>query len=437
MVRTGKIRAALCAAWLSATAVLVAAVVGCNDSPMRPLKATLSGHVLTAVDSVPVPGARIVLVDGTRYTVVVGPETTDASGAYTFSDLPDGRFYAFVFADTFITFDRSAVAVEIARGQNKRLDIRMIPLGVHFYGEGFTIAGTVRDSLTGAPIAGAYVSDFFSDLRHSYLGLSWQDEAITDSQGRFRLSNLLMFIDEQGDAYGLFPIAATKEGYAPYVSGAFALPSTPDSTVQVDIRLVRRTATSSLTGRVISNGAPVAGIRVALDLVPLGTQPAAKHDPRKTPMPDLTALTDALGHYRFEHVPPAEYFVEPAYLPDDGYVVVRSNDQIVSVGVSDTVSMPDLQVVPALEVLTPSPRSEIADQTPDFSWSSVPNADTYHLNYETAYLTGTVIETDTTSYRIPDSSPFPHGSHIRWHVWATRGDTLLAETEDIPTFTVR
>lgn len=438
------------------TLVLAAAIAiaGCGDTAQpTPVEvprdmSPLSGNVTSIEDGLPIRSAEVILVDGRSYTVADGPVKTDADGHYSFPDPPVGAYYVFVFHSDFIIFDRSTPGVTISSGTQVQYDVRMMRPEL-WDSRGYRITGIVRDGATRAPIAGAFVSGFDGLLSHSFLGVSFPNESITGEDGTFVLEAVGVIPGE-----ALYPFAVSKEGYQPFMSQPFPIPAAPDSVVDgVEVLLApEEPPAASLRGRVFYEGSPVAGIRVALDFYdpswqdnlpgvnppPLSTPGIGMRDenPSEVPFLGRVSLTDAGGWYTFLGLSPGLYTIEPAFLPDDGYVnrtltqvMVSSRDSVVS----------SIALAKGLKPLSPTPRGTGADRTPRFAWEAHPGAEKYEFWFSLGQIAETLRPLEIgpeAAFDLPDSLALPVGSNVLWWVEARRGETLVGGFEEAATFTV-
>jgi hypothetical protein len=464
---------------LGLAAVLITFVFCGKDDPAKPPASAIPsvrGTVTLIGTGAPVPGAAVVLVDPSSVATRSAPTRTDSKGQYEISErVAAGRYALFLYADSTIIFDRSGVYLTVEDGKTTTHDVRMV--GSEFWGRSKPfVNGLVVDDSSGAAIPGAYVGVAFwgvqgVDVRGPFVGLTHPEFGITDAAGRFSVTNS-MAIDVDGTSSGLLPIGVSKSGYEPTtlvghgpdISGLGSLLPLPeansDSILNVTIRLHRLGpggigphGAGSLTGRVWMGSTGVAGVRVAASLILSSNPDTLSGANRCSPVPDKTALTDAQGSFTIAGLAPGSYYLEPAFLPDDGYVHnwtwFVGADSAYTVLPNQTVDAGDYYVARALRPLTPAAGSEVTDSTPAFSWTPMRTGPGYTLLWYRIWFSDRFYERHSgeglrnSSWVMPDSLALHHGDHIRWFaeaigtVGAFPDTVVIGEFEQAATFTVR
>ncbi|MCB9508983.1 MAG: carboxypeptidase regulatory-like domain-containing protein [Deferribacteres bacterium] len=221
---------------------------------------------------------------------------TDNSGNYFLEDLPTGKYFLKAFAKDYLpeyyggspTFENAAL-VEVAQST--------AVTGIDFeLGIGGKLSGTVVDSATGLPLAGATVSLWSDAIGNPRV-------AFTDRAGHYQVAGL---------PAGEYLVFARVSGYdgrfydgVDYQAEATPVPITSGANVVgIDFSLpkfVNRSGT--IAGVVLAEpdsnsaepGRPIAGAKVlAIPVVP---------------GPAHFDITDALGSYRITRLIPGDYFV--------------------------------------------------------------------------------------------------------------------------------
>lgn len=234
---------------------------------------TIIGTVTDLNTSLPIPGATITVYLG---DIVIDTVVTDDSGDYTVSGLALG----------FYTLTASATDYQTAFvGVNITIPGSLVP-NVDFqlqFNPG-SIAGTVMDSATGVPIAGAIVS--------VYDGMVLIDSVFTDSSGNYIISGL---------APNGYTIIVEAGGYQTAITGALVIAG---KTTTVNFALMANPGT--LTGNVSSSsGGGIYGATVAVFLDHVFI---------------TSVLTDPNGNYIVPNLAPGDYVVVASSLGSESAV---------------------------------------------------------------------------------------------------------------------
>ena len=424
------------AAWLIAILALAASFAACgDDSPTGSGSfARVTGTVFSLPDSSPVQ-AKVVIVDGSGYTVVGGPATTNNSGRFAVNNLPGGSFFLFVFTNAHLMFEPTAAQVTLVRGQTLERDVALIPA---IWGNApFKISGIVTDALTRRPVAGAFVSQGFSATWNGYQGISLPWECVTGADGRYQI-DLIFAFNAPLDTVPL-PVAASAEGYDSYISMPIDPPAPPDSVVRLDITLTQGGPTGGIRGRVLVDSLPVEGVPVALDYFGDLSASSPSHksgrsdELHRVPVMGKTAVSDANGEFMITELTPGYYGVDPAYLPDDGYVGTFVYRTTVAAG--EVADVGDVEVIRSFNEIAPLRGSRTTDTTPTFEWESVRGVAYYALSISIVFFFNGTNVGNVTQYELPAS--FLRGSNVRWFVTAyDANDVRIARFETFPTFSI-
>ncbi len=226
---------------------------------LQPLPGTISGQVINAVTSAPIPGA---VVNVTQGVVLIASAVTDANGHYSVNTIATGTYVATASANHFTTSALGAIVqsnttttVNFALEQNPG-----------------QISGHVLDAETSNPIAGASVNIF--------QGVQLIASTLTDALGNYLVSNL---------APGSYIANASATNYQTAVEGVAVF---SDQTTTANFAL--SPMPGQLVGQVTDSvtTAPITGatINVTQGLVLIAS-----------------TVTDSNGHYAINTLAPGAY----------------------------------------------------------------------------------------------------------------------------------
>jgi protocatechuate 3,4-dioxygenase beta subunit len=414
---------------------------GDGDGTYVPPRAGLLWGSVSSIETeppTPVAGAQVALVDF-DFTVVAGPVSTDSAGVYRLYEPPPGTYATFIFHSGLFLFDRSQSTVTVSDGDTVRQDFRLIRSDLFPTSGGYKVRGRVTDEDDGDPVAGALVEALFSGWPSDHFaGLTLPDQAVTDDSGFYYLERVFAIQDLETFEYvALGPLSVSKEGYAVFHSGLNTLPTTPDSTTVLDIELNHAGPTGSLRGRVLFDGVPMSGIRVAVDVA--DTSLFDFYGARKELVPVLgkIAITNHLGIYTFTGLTPGLYTVDAAYLSDDGYVEDLTEDAQVTLRSGESIAMPDLRLLKGIRPILPPPGAEVVGPVYVFQWDPVETAEYYKLWITPGHSFNSSVTVNDSARWVFDSPQrlSAPDAHLRWYVDAFRADTLIGTFETISTFT--
>jgi len=144
----------------------------------------IAGQVSDEATSLPLPGTPVVALSADSAHHAAGGALTDLNGDYTIHNLPEGDYYVGACKPFYVCeiYDNvpgiiSATLVHVAENTTTTgIDFAL----AHILGGQGIISGTVTDSFTGQPIAGAKV------LAHNNVGMHFK--TCTDSAGRYSLT---------------------------------------------------------------------------------------------------------------------------------------------------------------------------------------------------------------------------------------------------------
>lgn len=260
-------RAALPAPPASAPGVVAARSTGVRlDGTVR---AAEDGHALADV-------AVVLFAPGGRTRAA--ETATGAEGTFALDALEAGTYDLVLHAAT----RPPRRLAEVAVAGDTTLDLELEP--------GFALDVEVVERASGAPIAGAEVRLVPGDLDR----LIWFSEDELDAQDRVARTGLDGRVRIEGLGRGVHQTHVAAEGHATALGQALVEPDSPS----LRIALERGGVVTGLVGA--ADGTPVSDARVFLN-------PLVYRKSLDTPILGNGALTDALGRYRIEGVPPDAY----------------------------------------------------------------------------------------------------------------------------------
>lgn len=416
---------------------------GCgSDSSTRPTATTgyLHGYIHSMTDSVVIANASVSLIEPIPYRVVAGPVGTDASGHYVLPDAPAGNWYLFVIEGNHFMFDPERARVSVEPGDSVLHNVDMLRSEL-WNDDGVHYEGTVTDATTGQPIAGAFVSAMAFGVRNSFDGVPIS-EAITDASGHYRIEATSWLI---GGVFGVaHPFGVTKEGFAPYfVADVPVGDASADTVYTLNVALAPSQAHGAIRGRVRYLNSYMRNIPVALDYSTFPVDSilgvASKGDgPRRTSLLGSAVRTDGAGRFSIGELEPGTYFIDVAFLPDDGFSVLQAIDQerkiLVELKEGQTLDVGTIQLGTTMQPIAPLNGEVVSDSSPLLRWSSVPGAEFYRLSAGSTHLLNFSREVTQPFYEF--EFPLPPGTPVRWIVSAHHGQDTIASFETVATFSI-
>jgi protocatechuate 3,4-dioxygenase beta subunit len=295
--------------------------------------ATIAGRV--TLDGAGAPGAHVILkpyvYDGVISRIGVSVEqppapsgVTDAEGQYRLTDVAPGAYRVSVFAPAYVVGEEKdpltpGKTINVAEGDNiEGLDFSLK--------RGAVITGRVTDEkdrpVIAAPV-NAYTLNGYGYRRDhpSFYSLVYRWE--TDDRGVYRIFGL---------EPGRYLVAAGSDFAGGGMGGGYRLTYHPDAVKEeqarivevsggeeaanIDIKVAPSTKGYVVTGRVVDaeNGEPVPGMMV-------GYTPAIQ-------LRTGRLVTNALGEFRFENVPPNTYHAFVINMDKDGGGLITLGDEI-------------------------------------------------------------------------------------------------------------
>lgn len=461
----------------TAKVVLYAVILSCllvsgcdDDGPKGPIAPGSVEGTLTEVQSgTPVGDASVILINVEDMKVASEIAATDDAGYYRIDGIEPGEYAALVLHDTLVVRERPAPQVLVRSNRVTDFDINLVDFEFKS-STGFRIEGTVTDSQTMEPVAGAHVGPALvgqGDLDGYAVGFApWS--AVTDSMGQFSAAALdLSFPFGEG----LVPISVTKEGYEPntligegvsippILPPLLPFPAAGGRTLTVELTLTPLppdgtgpSGAGAIMGQLTALGKPVAGILVGVSLVAVAEPDTFRQGSyRPAPVPEKIARTNRVGYFFIDGLAPGQYYIEPAFLDNDGYITGTLEDPLLfncNVLDSDTCDVGTLRIGRALTPLSPAKGTAVDDTTPEFRWSAAPSMEGYEfMGYMLQYgigfpLENTVLDLTEPRWQMPELRAFSPGDKVRWSVEARALDVdadrivTIAEFEWPTTFSV-
>ncbi|MFS0766942.1 carboxypeptidase regulatory-like domain-containing protein [Peribacillus phoenicis] len=251
--------------------------------------ADLTGTVIDEETRQPIVGALVEVFDEFGVSIAFG--LTDQNGEYLIQGLPQGIFTVRASAPGYLSETASA---DLGAGENVlNFELRRVPESSS------VIAGTVTDSISGAPITGARID--LNNSRGELVGFTF-----TDSNGQYYFEGL------EPDTYN---ISASAEGY---LEAQLTLTlEAGESDLNANISLIRASGLGSIRGQVrnAKNNLPIAGARVEI-LNSQGVLVAA-------------VSTDSSGFFEVQGLLPGRYTVRASaslYITGSTEAVVKAGE---------------------------------------------------------------------------------------------------------------
>ncbi len=258
--------------------------------------ATLSGVVKDSLDATkPVANAVVSLRRGASQQVYLR-DTTDATGAYSFSDVADSSYTIRVTATGYVAKTSSTITVS---GANQTVNFDLVPI---VYGK---VAGTITDAAGSSPISGAIVT-----LR---VGTQTRATDTVGADGKYQFDSV---------ASGTYSVRAVAATYTTSTTDSVIVSGSATKTVDIALAKI---VYGTVSGTVTDSATPSTKIAQAVVTLRVGGQ-----------IRD-TDTTDADGAYQFDSVVAGTYSVRVAastYLTETVDSVVVSGTAPITVNVA-------------------------------------------------------------------------------------------------------
>jgi hypothetical protein len=385
---------------------LLITMSGCSDN--QPHDWFTQVVVLDAVTGLGVGEVEFVLVSMSGNHFLGAPVATDEDGSLSVRGLEEGRYAWVVLPGQGWAMARPPVEAALfstATPTVPYLDsLKLLAIGP---GGAPRVSGTVVDAQTGDPIAGVAVG--LPGWPEGWDGWLLPSTDITDEAGEFLVHDVPFVADPSGgETFMLWPLVFQAEGYDP-VAVKFDPPSQYFEEVQagtIEMQASVPGTGGALTGLVLFGDEPVPGVEVVANWTGVTDKTWLGH-------PGLTTVTNNAGRFVFEDLVPGSWAVEPAYLPDDGWIIESHLHGVNTVLAGETTETDVLSLLRSVRPVYPMPGTVRVDSLPVFQWHAVAEADSYDV-YVGRWALG---RTHLTEMSIPEEFPLTAGT---WF-WVVRG----------------
>ncbi len=184
----------------------------------------------------------------------------------------------------------------------------------------------------------------------------------------------------------------------------------------------------SLSGTIMRDGLPAAGIVVGLGVVAVPGK-----DKAGPAMTGWTAVTDTEGNYTIAGLPAGVYLLRPGYQLGDGvFFPSQAGNMPWQVNQSEEVRVDDLVVLHEITPVNPGHGHTVYARPDSLFWTPVPGATSYEVSID-----GTTLPWATTNaIEVPQSLLLNPGLHY-WTVLAIKDQSeVVGATELQPIFRV-
>jgi hypothetical protein len=374
----------------------------------------------------PLPGIKVVLMDGPTGSVVAGPVVSDDEGRCSFPGLDGGPYEVLPFAGS----RHQVVTIEPSRWDLRYWSVKShgvwpgapdktppAAAGPVVLLETLTnpgglprITGTVTDAVTGVPLEAAFVSLY--PLTGGYAGNTGVHDDVTLDDGVFTVTEIPFAQDpENGHLVQIRPLLVHCQGYRPrsWLHQAANGDNNLDiSGVNITLEPIDPTLTGGLQGRVLLLGEPAAGVVVGITVAAGGKSAVGQ--------PGLSVLTDQEGQYSMSGVPEGHFFLDAGYRVMDGVVSYFPQGHQTHLVEAGQVTMAgDIFLLHEIQLYVPAAGGWYLDSSVMFpmQWSPVPGA----VRYQVMVDRGMIGESTTNRLEEPEDFLLSSGRHT-WSVAA-------------------
>jgi hypothetical protein len=393
----------------------------------------------------PLPGIKVVIMDGATNSVAAGPAISDAEGKCTFPGLEGGPYQVVPFAGSHHEVVSIAPSSWDLRYWPSKSQGSLIsapdktppaPSGPMIWMETLVtpgalprIAGVVTDAGTGEPLEAAFISLYTA--MGGYTGTTRFYDDVTLADGTFSVTEIPFAQDpENGHLVQIMPLLIHREGYRPrswYHSAANGDDNLDISGVVIPLEPIDPGATGGIQGRLLLLGEPAAGVAVGISASAGGKSAVGQ--------PGLATLTDQEGRFLLSGVPEGHFYLEPGFMVGDGVVSYFPAGHHPSLVLAEQITgAGDLFLLHEITLYTPAAAGWYLNTEVMFpmEWSAVPGA----VRYQIMVDRGTIGESITHRLEQPEGFQLSAGIHF-WSVVAFDDqDRQIGAVEKLGRFTL-
>jgi len=436
----GKVRPAFLLFLL--VAALLVYFLGACSSEDDPVTFIPRVEIYQVPENVPVAGVKVVVMDRQSLLPVAVPVLSDDQGYCQFPALPAGYYSLVAFGGAhFQVIDLPSGWSQDYQGNGNQSAGLLAPdktppitsppqIKVALYNQSGglpRIQGQIVDAQTNQPLAAAFVST--SPFLSGYTGGTTVKDDVTLADGRFLVSDIAFFMDpDSGNLVQIEPLLVSCAGYLPR-TWLYDPPNGDDnvdiSGVVISLEAVADQPTGSLSGRLLLDEVPAAGVEVGL----------GGHTPDKSGVgqPGWLAVTDAEGLFHFPQLPEGVFFLHAGFRLNDGVVYPNQSGNVGRTVVANQETQTgDLVLLHEIDLYYPPNGWQYlgAQWLEPFQWNLVPGAVMYRVYLDRGLLG----ETTETTFPIPEELELTPGPHV-WGIEAVNTESeIIGVSETHGTF---
>ena len=373
---------------------------GCSDEENVPSGRYL--EVLAVAVNVeggsPEAGLKVILMDPATNLPVAGPLITDERGEAYFGVMKEQALQLLAFGGVGLQIFSLPPVVKAARqgesglplvspeAQKSPVPIQEFLFRVIAVAQDSLprISGTVFDASSGNPLDQVFVS--LSPYLTGYDGLTDPSDDVTLLDGSFSVSQIPFALNPVTENFfQVSPLRFTRAGFRPVIFTH----RPPNGSSELDFRSIligmERLApedTAAVSGRLLRDGLPVAGVGVGIGIVDLPDGEKAGAG-----LPGWTGMTDAEGRYEISGLPAGTYFLQPGFPVGDGaFFPNQPGIELVELSAGQSVEVTDLIVLHEITPTAPLQGAMVTTPPDSLHWTPVPGATTYEVRFDRGVL---------------------------------------------------